>query len=386
MRGRRSGRTARSRGRRRRATAICLAVAIAALAWPAVSYGHALNAVGAAPWSVRTVDWMRDHGGGPLVDTAENFYYTLHAPDDQPPKLSALPTASRAGARRPDARQAPAITLPILAGRSALPAESQWQPLRPDAVGLPTTYTAYFRPDPHHRSVVVGVAWIRAAAVEAHLVAGTAQPGHGFSTTAAVPAGSAPDLVATFNSGWRFQDISGGFFLNGQAVVPLVPGRATAAIDTSGRMTVGQWGRDLLPGPQWVAARQNLDLIVAGGQLVPGLDLNRHGRWGTPKSQFQYTGRSALGVDKSGNLIYIAGDGLTLHTVAVALKEAGAVSGMELDIHRGMQAFASWIPVHGHLEPAKLLPTLLPRPDRYLEADQHDFFYLTLRRPSAGPH
>lgn len=362
----------------------CLAVVLAVVAWPALSYGRALNAVGAAPWSVRTVDWMRDHGGGPLVDTAENFYYTLRAPSDQPPGLKTLPISRPVPAERSDVRDALVITLPLLAGQPALPAESQWQPLRTDAHGVPTGYTAYFRPDPHHRSVVVGVAWIRTTAARAHLVAGTAQPGHGFPTAAAVPAASVPDLVATFNSGWRFKDISGGFLLNGQAVLPLVPGRATAAIDNSGRITVGQWGRDLLPGPRWVAARQNLDLIVDGGQLMPGLDLNRHGRWGTPKSQFQYTGRSALGIDRSGNLIYIAGDGLTLHTVAVALKEAGAVSGMELDIHRGMQAFASWMPVQGHIEPVKLLPTLLPRSDRYLVADQHDFFYLTVRPPTAG--
>jgi hypothetical protein len=43
-----------------------------------VSYGRALSAPGAATWPVRTVDWLRDRGLGPVINTVETWYYTQH--------------------------------------------------------------------------------------------------------------------------------------------------------------------------------------------------------------------------------------------------------------------------------------------------------------------
>ncbi len=120
--------------------------------------------------------------------------------------------------------------------------------------------------------------------------------------------------------------------------------------------------------------------------MAPGLDLNAHGQWGSPKNQFQYTARSALGVAASGDLVYVAGRDLDLQVVARALVDAGAVRGMELDIHNGMQSFSWWDTAGpGPLQPTKLLPSLVPPADRYLLPDQRDFFYLTLRDHARGP-
>ena len=58
----------------------------------AVSVGRALAAPGAAPWSVRTVDWLRSSGFGPLVDRIENWHYTRHAMANNSPDPSTLPS------------------------------------------------------------------------------------------------------------------------------------------------------------------------------------------------------------------------------------------------------------------------------------------------------
>ena len=88
-----------------------------------------------------------------------------------------------------------------------------------------------------------------------------------------------------------------------------------------------------------VAVRQNLHLIVDKGRPVDALADNN---WGTTKNQVQYTWRSGLGVDAAGSLVYVAGANLNLVTLADALIQAGAVRGMQLDIHNEMVAFLSY--------------------------------------------
>jgi hypothetical protein len=174
-------------------------------------------------------------------------------------------------------------------------------------------------------------------------------------------------------------DIRGGFYLAHRTGPPLVTGEATAAIDDRGRLAVGEWGRDVRMSPHLVAARQNLRLIVDHGRKVADINTNSYGQWGTPKNQFQYTARSALGIDKGGNVLYVAGTQLNLDTLCTALTEVGAIRAMELDIHTGMTSFSSWAPSPtGGMSPTKLLPTMTSPANRYLVPDQHDFFYLTV--------
>ena len=220
----------------------------------------------------------------------------------------------------------------------------------------PVVYTAVTQPDPLHRSIVVGVALVRSSAVQAHLESGTVQPVRSESP-GQIPPGQLPDVAAAFNSGFKMSSYSGGFFLDGATVRTLVDGKASAVIDDTGRLSVGQWGRDIQMSSHVRAVRQNLALIVEGGQPVPGLDRNADLRWGTPSNQLQYTWRSAMGITRSGDVVYVAGDKLNLATLGVALARAGSVTGMELDIHSGMEFFSSWrYDGAGGSKPQRLMP------------------------------
>ena len=195
-----------------------------------------------------------------------------------------------------------------------------------------------------------------------------------------MPAADVPSLVATFNSGWKFRDIDGGFYLNGRTGSPLRNGQASVVIDDRGGVSVGQWGRDVRMTPHVVAVRQNLALVVDRGAPAPGLADNGSEQWGSRHNQLQFAWRSGLGTDAAGNLIYVAGRGLTLRTLADAMTQAGIQRGMELDIHSRMVAFASWQPgPAGPVTPSKLLPDMPAPADRYLNPDQRDFFYVTVR-------
>jgi hypothetical protein len=367
---------ARSR-RRRRVLAVAALVLVAVLIAPAVSYARALTAPGSAPWGMRTVDWIRSNHGSAIVNAVENWYYTRHQPAAGPPDPASLP---QPGLSTAPARGAAPPALPLPAGVIPLPGESRWAPGRLAADGRPMIYTSFLRPDPRHLSVVVGVAWIRAGTTVGHLVAGTAQPGgSGWPGDAAVPSGDVPKLVATFNSGFKMADIAGGFYLAGRSARRLRNGQASLVIDNRGRITIGQWGRDVSMNASVVAVRQNLALVVDGGRPVDGLAGNAAGRWGTARNQLQYTWRSGVGLDAKGDLIYVAGNSLNLTTLATAMADAGIVRGMQLDIHSGMASFASWRSGPRGSVAHKLLPGMSRSAYRYLVADQRDFFYLTAR-------
>jgi len=357
----------------RRVLTIALALFLVLLV-PGVSYAQALTYPGSATWQMRSVEWLRDHGGSPLVDRVENWYYTANRPTGPAPDTAGLPliTAGRSLLAPPPGTRSHR--------RTAFQA-SNWVPGRLDSRGTPAIYTTLFRPDAQYASVVAAVAWIRARDTSAHLMAGTREPGgQGWPGAAQVPPADVPKLVATFNSGWKMTDTHGGFYLAGQGSGHLMDGQASLVINDSGAATIGQWARDVTMNPHVVAVRQNLALIVDHSRPVPGLDANSGKRWGGYENQHQYTWRSGVGVDAAGDLIYVAGANLTLQTLAASLADAGVERGMELDIHSALVSFASWAPtLPGRARPTKLLPGMERPANRYLAPDQRDFFYLTLR-------
>jgi hypothetical protein len=192
----------------------------------------------------------------------------------------------------------------------------------------------WVRPDPVHPGVVAAVARFDQNLVTARLIAGTREPDRqSWPEGGQVPPGERAGLVATFNSGFKMAGANGGYLADGRTARPLRDGAVSLVIDRSGRVSVDGWGRDRRMGPDVAAVRQNLALIVDNGTAVPGLTANSDYRWGSTRNQLQYTWRSALGVDAAGNLLYVAGDGLTLASLARALADTGALRGMELDIH-----------------------------------------------------
>src|SRR5690242_2272849 len=171
---------ARRSARRRRQLALGIAVLLplSVLGVPAASYVRALRAPGSADWQVTAVDWLRDHGGGAVVDAVENVWYEHNRPTGAAPPADVLPTVAPPGPLAvplpvaPTMRPAPLTLLP---GVTPLPHEGQWVP-NPDGRPTPSLYTGYFRPDPAYPSQIVGVAWMNQNLLSTHLFAGTAEP------------------------------------------------------------------------------------------------------------------------------------------------------------------------------------------------------------------
>lgn len=350
---------------------IVLLALVLALIYPVTTYVRALTYPGTASFAVRTTDWLRDDmGAGGIVTTIENWYYTRKTPSNAPPAADSLPRA----ATHVDPTGTRTADLDVPRG---LLGEGRWVPGTVDANGRGVLYTTFVRPDAAHGGVVAAAAWLNQKLTTAKAVAGTKEPNRDPNRAARVPTSMRSRLMVDFNSGFKMVDANGGAYLDRRPVAPLRDGAASVVIHAGGRVSVDQWGRDTRMSSDVVSVVQSLDLVVDHGRVVAGLGTNRDARWGSARSQFQYTWRSGLGTDSGGNLIYVAGNELTLATLAHAMHEAGIVRGMQLDIHPGMVSF-NYFP-RPAASPTKLLPTLSSPPDRYLSTDLRAFFAVALR-------
>jgi hypothetical protein len=133
------------------------------------------------------------------------------------------------------------------------------------------------------------------------------------------------------------------------------------------------------------AVRQNLDLIVDGGQLVSGLDNNAGERWGHTVGNELFVWRSGVGVDAKGRILYVASEGLSVATLAALLQRAGAVRAMELDINHAWVSFNVFHhDASGAMSGTKLLDGMSKPASRYLSPDARDFIAVLARKPVGG--
>ncbi len=330
-------------------------------------YANVASVPGYAPWQDEASTLLRQAGFGGALDAYQNWTYGRHAPSDASPDVRGFLTAADASQSSGGA-YAYLPPLPVTAdGRG-------WHLIAHDPSKQPMEYTALLQPDDHHRSVVVAVALLRSSSLVAHLMAGTAEP----PSSGRIPVSQLPHVVAAFNSGFTMSAHPGGLFVDGREVQDLVTGKASAVIDDRGKLTIGQWGRDVGMNAHVRAVRQNLALVVEQGRPVPGLNRNADHRWGGRRIQLQYTWRSGLAVTAHGDVLYLAGDHLDLVTLAAAMAQAGAVTGMELDIHSGFTFFSTWQGNgSGEPQPRRLLSTMVGPADRYVVPNVRDFFYFT---------
>jgi Phosphodiester glycosidase len=317
---------------------------------------------------VRVVEWLRDNGAAGLVSDVERLYYSLSAPGTGGTALRALPrvgVATRVATRV----YAPAPIPPAI--EPALPGEGAWHATGPLVAGAPPVLVTTFRPDPLYPQMVAGVAWIDTSRAMVALYPGRYEPPNSGNAIAEVPPPLRPRLLATFNAGFKLEDSGGGFYADGREYAPLIDGQATLLSFRDGRVDVRTWTGGPVPGPDVVFARQNLPLIVSGGQLNP--NLTDGPEWGATLGNAVRVWRSAVGVDGRGNLLYAAADLQTASSMARVLQRAGAVRAMELDINSEWVTF-NFYGGSGAAAAQKLLPDMTRDATRYLTPDDRDFF------------
>jgi hypothetical protein len=356
----------------RRARRVLLIAACLCLVPAAVSWVRMLSQPRNVSWSIATVEWVRAHGGNPLVSQVENWYYELNAPSKGGPPLKSLPQVgvTTASAQPRVHIYRPPRVKPLI--HPALPGEGVWHPASAVAGRRPPVLLTTFRSDPEYPQFIAGVAWIDSGRTHLDYVPGLAEPpeleDRGPSE---VPPAKRDRIAATFNGGFPLETSNAGLVYRGEVLAPMVDGIATLVEYRGGRVDIRPWESGEHINPKIVFAKQNLPPIIEEGKLNP--NLSDGPEWGATVNNAIRVWRSGLGIDRRGNLIYAAANYQTVESLAKVLQRAGAVRALELDINEDWTSFISYRRP-GAKEPSNLLPEMF-RPDtRYLEPDERDFF------------
>lgn len=367
-------RPSRRRWKVLRMSAIVIALAMVPVAY---SYGTYLTRPGDEPVSVRTVDWFRNHGFESAINDVEQWWYTRHKPTGSAPPKADIPRALR-----PDVTPAVADRA-VTASAKPAPFEAAWVPTEGLASLPGSVQQTFLHPDAAAPSVIANVVRFDQSKVRTVYVPGLSEPGGTWAWKGGVPRDQRSTLIAAFNAGFKFRNTAGGVYTEGRhAVGPLQAGLASLVIGTDGKADVIAWPGDGALNAGVASVRQNLALIVDGSHPVDGLTSDKGLNWGTRKSQFQYTWRSAVGIDAKGRLVYAAGSQMTLMQLANAMVDAGAVRAMELDIHDGVVTFNWYKQAPKNplgVEGMKLTPSMQRSADRFLAPDQRDFLVVQTR-------
>jgi len=168
-------------------------------------------------------------------------------------------------------------------------------------------------------------------------------------------------------------DAKGGYWQDGQSVVPLRTGAASMVVYKDGHVDVVKWTA-ANPGPEVAAVRQNLSMLVEGGKISPDIDSTTTNAWGKTVGNRTYVWRTALGIRKDGSLVFVVGNSMSVHTLANIVRDAGAVRAIELDINRSWTNFITYThPGRGVAVPHMLTSDEQPNPYRYLQPSSRDF-------------
>jgi hypothetical protein len=380
------------RRKRRRRRLLISAPFIVLLSWAIVSYIAWMTGPTSESWNVRSVEWVRAEVpfGNWLADNGEHIYYSMHAPQKGGPQLKSLPAVGLNHWRNSHSRitkaQAAAMPAPIKpVFPHPLPGEGVWKPTGPPVDGGPPVLVTTYRPELDYPQLVAYVAWFDHTRTEIAYYPGRYEPPNAaVRGPMMVPDDQRYRLLATFNGGFTYADGNNGSADNGRTNEPLQDGNATLIGYRDGRIAIVKWSGGPNVGPDVAWARQSLAPIVWNGQLNPQLNDNPNSpQWGYTLGGVTRVWRSAVGIDRHGNLIYVAADGQTVITIAQILQHVGAVRAMEFDINPDWHTLITYTHGANGLVPTMVGPNPNQPPTRYLVPDDRDFF--AVYRPQPGP-
>jgi hypothetical protein len=378
---------ARSKRRRR----ILAAGVLVLLAPTIISYASWMLQPSSLSFGVRSVEWVRADVpfGNWLVDEIEHIYYTAQAPNKGGPQLKSLPAVGVslprilgiAKAFTQSAARPPPIK-PVFPHR--LRGEGIWKPTGPPVDGGPPVLVTIFRPELDYPEIVAYVAWFDQTRTAIAYHPGRYEPPNAaVRGPMVVPYSQRWRLLATFNGGFTATDGNNGSTDNGRMNEPLTDGNATLVGYRDGHIDIVKWSGGRNAGPEVAWARQSLRPIIWNGRLNPDLNDNPDSpEWGYSLGNATRVWRTGVGIDRRGNLFYVAANDQTVITLAKILQHIGAVRAMQFDINPEWHTLITYTHDHG-LVPKLVEPQPQQSANRYLVPDDRDFFAVYRRLP--GP-
>lgn len=273
-------------------------------------------------------------------------------------------------------------SLAVNSSFDAIPGEGVWenQPLNLFP-GKEVMAHTFIRPDKDRSFAIVTIVQIDKSVMDLGIVAGIKQPGGpvGKPGPGMVPKDiiSSGNLVAAFDGGFQYKDGEYGMIVGDKTYLPLKNDLGTLVGYKDGSIKIVNYQGGSL-GDNIAFVRQNCPILIENGD-VSAADPRNKTLWGRLAAGTVdiFTWRSALGINKDGNIIFAVGNNLTPTTLAYAMKSAGAVNAIQLDINPIWVRFNLFEPTGaGKYSSTTLTKDLHDGSKEYLNGYEKDFFYV----------
>jgi hypothetical protein len=396
----------RRRGRLRRALFVVGAVAIAGV----IGLWIAVNRV--AWLGPYVADGLRAVVGTDAVADLEDFAYHLQ---DRVNRVLRRGERPRAHWQVPRARPIPAkppalapaesatkaIALPPFRLGDVGPVHKEWSapgdgewvaivdPDRPDEA--PYLLKTLLHPDKNRSWAEVFVVAIDLRRTRLHLVPGTKEPvatedaGVAMSRPGVIPPEHRNVVLAAFNGGFKTEHGQYGIFADGTLLVKPKPGVCAIAAYKDDTIRVATWDKLADTSHEMAWWRETPVCMYENDVLHFRLaDPNLARKWGATLDGETVIRRSAIGIDRSGSVLFVSiSNHTTARVIADGMHHAGATTVAQLDVNFSYPKFVTF--EKKHLEAGET-PKRVAIPladgfefseDEYIrEPARRDFFYL----------
>jgi hypothetical protein len=275
------------------------------------------------------------------------------------------------------------------------PGDGVWLPVpNTHRGGAPTgLYKTLLHPDRNRSWAELFVVAVDLERVDLHMVLGYQEP---VATTregleqlahrtparpAVIPPHDQPLLLAAFNGGFKTEHGNYGVMMDGVTVVAPRKRCCAFALLRDGTVRVRSWERLEGELDQMIWYRQGPSCMVEDGKLHPGLLNPNTMSWGATLDGDTVIRRSAVGIDASGRVLYVAiTNSTTARALAEGMRHAGSFHVVQLDVNWSYPKFVLFESAGGNSEELKAIP-LAPgfefSENEYTrKRSMRDFFYL----------
>lgn len=319
-------------------------------------------------------------GGGGGGSSSQSATQSTPAAASQSATRAASGTTASSQARSAPAPAAPSFPrYPVVLATAHAAGQHNYVP----AISVRGQVGAWIARVPAHGEAGVSITLMRfdqrLLGLALHAGSGTDPGGSGWTYGAAVRAPEIHQLAAAFNGAFHLADGVGGFLADGRVASPLQHGLASVVTYKDGITDIGSWRVELpQPGRAISSVRQNLPMLIDNGQAASNVDSCRV-CWGPTLGGVDLSARAGLGIASDGQLVWAAGEGLSVRALADALLSGGAVRALELDINP--EWVAGFLYKHGSqgVTPVSLVPNQYPLPGSFLAPYNRDFFTILAR-------
>jgi hypothetical protein len=181
-------------------------------------------------------------------------------------------------------------------------------------------------------------------------------------------------VVAAVNGGFKLTYHDVGFVSGGHVAAELHPGLASIVTYTDGTSDIGAWRAGVPSAGRGVfSVLQNQRLLIDRGVAPASVSECIISCWGETIGSRTVVARAALGIRPDGQLVWAAGSELVPADLVAALKGAGVVRALELDINPAWVAGYLYVHHNGGPAAVPVVPGQIGIAGKLLEPYSRDF-------------